>query len=199
MDAQSASARRPAAIGAIFAPQARLGRGGMLAVTVLGVFAGLALSRTGVRFDGLLDVHRTWRGQAVPLTTAVLDQMAAVPVAALAAALVLRLAGHRARPADVLLAVGVARAPLVLVAPTVLAMPVPSELLTAGSPALLAPSPAVVLGGLVAVTGVAWAVVLLASGLRGATGARGWRLAGLTATTVVAAEMAGKGFLAAAG
>lgn len=199
MHARSASAASRPPTDAIFAPQDRLGRGGMLAVTVLAVVGGLALSRFGVRFDGVLDVHRTWRGDAVPFATAVLDQCAALLVAALAAALVLRLVGCRLPPATVLLIVGVARAPLVLVAPAVLAMPVPAELLTAGTAALLAPPPAVVAGGLVAVLGLAWSVVLFATGLRAATGARGWRLTAVTAAAVVAAEVAAKGALAVAG
>lgn len=201
MDVQTPGAPTPAprGLGALVAPHARLGHRGLLALTVFQALAGLVLARAGVRFDGVLDVHRTWRGEPVPLALALLDQIAALPVAAAAALLTLRLAGQRARFGDVVLALGTARVPLVLLGPVVLAMPAPTTLLAPPAAVLVAPPPAVVVGALVAVLGSAWSVALLAAGVRGATGARGWRLVGLAAGAALAAEVAAKLLLAAAG
>jgi hypothetical protein len=113
----------------------------MLTVGLLQALAGLALARAGLRFDGALDVHRTWRGEPVPLATALVDQVAAWPAAVVAALLVLRLWRYRPDAATLALAWGTARAALVLSAPLVLAMPTPAQLLAPGTSALVAPAP----------------------------------------------------------
>jgi hypothetical protein len=126
-----------------------------------------------------------------------LDQAASLLVAGLAAAAVLWLWGHRRAARDAVLLLGVARAPLVLVAPGVLALPTPARFAAAPA-AALALSPAMLAAGVAALVGLVWTVALLVTGLRQATGMRGGRLAAVTAAVVVAAEVAAKLALAAA-
>ena len=201
----------------LLAPFARLGPVGTGGAAVAQALAGLALAPLGLRFDGALDLHRTWRGDAVPWGTALVDQLAAWPVAALAGWLALRLLGHRPSPVATLFVLGAARVALLLAAAVVLAMPTPAELrpildamrvaesagdrvFAPGAGPALPPIPLRVLaGGLLATAGFGWFVALVAGGVRHLTGARGWRLAGATVALVVAAELASKALLAASG
>ena len=52
----------------------------VIALLMLEVAIGVALSRYGVRFDGFIDVHRTPYGLAVPMPVAMIDQVACVMV-----------------------------------------------------------------------------------------------------------------------
>jgi hypothetical protein len=188
--------------GALVAPWRRVGARGLLGAGLAQALAGLALAPRGVRFDGALDVHRTWRGEAVPWGTALLDQLVAWPLAALAATAVLALlaprAGHGAptRPPYGAVAgvIGAARLPLVASAPLVLALPTPERLLAQPAGAL-APSAPLLAASLAATVGLAWCVVLLATGVRHLTGARGGALAGRVLAVIAAAEVASKGAL----
>ena len=183
-----------AAANTIPAPWRRLGVHGMRLAALLQALAGLALARFGVRFDGALDVHRTWQGHPVPIRVAVLDQLTALPVAAAAVVLVLSLAGHRIPFGRIVSILGTARVPLVLGSPTVLALPTPAAIRQ--SPAvLLAASPRLVAASLVGLLAFLAFVMLFATGVRLATGARGWRLAALATAAAAAAEVGSKIFL----
>ncbi len=143
--------------------------------------AGLATSRLGVRYDGALDLHVS--PVAVPLGVAVLDQLLAVGLTSLVMWGVARLVS-RARFVDVLGAVGVSRAPAVLVAvPLALLVPlIPHDYTKTNLPVVLA----IALLGLAGVVAQVWLLVL---GFRTATGARGGRLASALIGGLFAAEL----------
>ncbi|MDB5213259.1 MAG: hypothetical protein JWO86_1186 [Myxococcaceae bacterium] len=160
--------------------------------------AGLATSRLGVRYDGAIDLHVT-RG-AVPIGVAVLDQVLAVGLTSLVMWGAARFVS-RARFVDVLGAVGLSRAPAVLVAvPLAFLVPLlptdPSKFGAAAHDIRL-----LVIVGIIAVVAIAgvvaqiWALVL---GFRTATGARGGRLALSLIGGLFAAEIVVKLVLALA-
>lgn len=179
-------------LGLLVAPQAWLGTRGMAGAAVLQVLAGLALAAVGIRFDGMIDVHRTWQGEPVPWAVALFDQVAAWPVAAVTAWIVLRLWRVAVALGPVAWTLGLARVALVLTAPLVLAMPTPGELVTTLQGPMAAPPASVVVTGLGALVGVSWFLTLVVTGLRQLTGARGTRLAGITVSVLVVAEIASK-------
>lgn len=145
--------------------------------------AGVATSRLGVRYNGALDLH-FGRG-AVPITTALIDELVALPVTALVLWTGARLVS-RARLVDVLGAVGLSRAPAVAVA-------APLALLVPYMPAdPTKPNVVVLAVTLVSLVGVALQIVLLVLGFRTATGTRGTRLAASLVGGLVAAEVATK-------
>lgn len=204
-DAPAVPGRTPTLL---VAPHARLGAPGLSALAGLQAVAGLALARAGVRFDGAIDVHTTWAGDPVPWGVALLDQLVAWPVAALAALAVLRLAGDRVAWWRVALVVGSARVALVLVAALVATLPPPSELLPAlqRTPAGALPTlpPTTSPGTLIAAaTGMVilaiWYVALLVGGLRWLTASRGRRLAARVVGVLVAMELASVACLALMG
>jgi hypothetical protein len=146
--------------------------------------AGLATSRLGVRYDGAIDLHVS--PVAVPMGVAVLDQLLAVGLTSLVMWGVARLVS-RARFVDVLGAVGVSRAPAVLVAvPLALLVPLiphdPHDYTKTNLPVVLA----IALLGLAGVVAQVWTLVV---GFRTATGARGGRLASALIGGLFAAEL----------
>jgi len=146
--------------------------------------AALATSRLGVRYDGALDLHVV--PAAVPLKTALLDQLVAFPLTALVLWGVAKALSRGVRFIDVLGVAGVARLPLVLLAAplTWLTPHVPREPGQA-SAALFA-----VLG--LALVGIGAHITLLVLGFRATTAARGGRLAGAFVGALVAAEVVTK-------
>jgi hypothetical protein len=148
--------------------------------------AAVATSRLGVRYNGALDLH--FVHGAVPFTTALSDQLVAVPVTALVLWGAARLVS-RARFVDVLGAVALSRAPAVELA-------APLALLVPYMPVDPTKPNAVVLGiALVSLVGLALQIVLLVLGFRTATGTRGSRLAGSLVAGLVAAEIVSKSVL----
>jgi hypothetical protein len=131
--------------------------------------AGFATSRLGVRYDGALDLHVS--PATVPIDVAVLDQVLAVGLASLVMWAAARFVS-RARFVDVLGAVGVSRAPAVLIAvPLALLVPlIPHDYTKTNTTVVLA----IALLGLAGVVAQVWILVL---GFRTATGVRGGRLA----------------------
>jgi hypothetical protein len=147
---------------------------------VLVALAGLATSRMGVRYDGALDLHVGPR--AVPIGVALLDQALAFGLTAVVLWGAAR-SVSRARFVDVLGAVGLSRAPAVLIA-------VPLALLIPLLPAdPTKPSPALLVIALVGVVGVVAQIWLLVLGFRTASGCRGGRLAMSILGGLVAAEV----------
>jgi hypothetical protein len=149
----------------------------------LGASAGAAaVSRLGVRFDGLLDVHTA---RAITWRQALVDQVAAFLVpAAVFWALGYALA-RRGRAVDMLSTVGVARLP-----PIVLALPL--ALLGSGlSRAPHLPIGEWLLVGLVLV-GSAAQICLLVLGFKTATGLVGPRLVFGVAFAMILSEIASK-------
>lgn len=143
--------------------------------------AGLATSRLGVRYDGALDLHVT--GGPVAVLTAVVDQLVAFPLTALVVWAVARALSSRTRLVDVAGAVGIARAPLVVIAPLVALL---APAVVAIPPAPSARLVAVALLGAVGLGAQLFALVL---GVRAASGLRSGRLAAAVAGGVVAAEV----------
>jgi hypothetical protein len=145
--------------------------------------AGVATSRLGVRYDGALDLHVV-RG-SVSIATALVDQLVAVLLTALVVWGAARVVS-RARFVDVLGAVGLSRAPSVLVA-------VPLALLVPHMPPdPTKPTPVVLAIALVGLVGIVLQIVLLVLGFRTATGTRGARLAASVVAGLVAAELVTK-------
>jgi len=156
-------------------PSGSLGPGGSLAVAAaLAAGCAVAAAPTGLRFDGTLDVHLA--GEAIPWSTAALDQLVSWALTAAIFWLVALLFGRRRGPGVMLGSVGVARLPLALVAVAALVMlPPPDELLEI---ALTNPlHPDLLLFVAVALPCLAWCVTWLCTGFRTASGLRGWRLA----------------------
>jgi hypothetical protein len=186
-------------LGLVVSPHAWLGDRGMLGAAVFQVLAGLALSGAGIRFDGALDVHRTWQGEPVPWHVAVLDQVASWPIAVVAAWLVLRVWRTPVGLGPLAWTIGLARVALVLIAPLVLAVPTPGELTATLQAPMISPPASVVVTGLAVLVGFLWFLALLTNGLRRLTGARGARLAGIVIGVLVAAEVASKLVVSLAG
>ncbi len=145
--------------------------------------AGLATSRFGVRYDGALDLHVV-RGP-VSIGVAVLDQVVAVGLTAVVMWAAARCVS-RARFVDVLGAVGVSRAPAVLIAvPLALLVPLMPHDPTKPNAAMLGMA-------LIAIVGIVGQIWLLVLGFRTASGARGGRLALAVVSGIVAAEIVTK-------
>lgn len=159
----------------------------------VGALAGLgasavaaAISRLGIRFDGLLDVHTTH--DAVTWKQALVDQGAAFLVPALVfSGLGLALA-RRGRPVDMLGTVGVARLPQVLCATPIALLA--AHVSNGGHLTMLG----WLLVSLV-LLGTAAQVYLLVLGFRTATGLAGARLATGVVGALILAEIASKVFL----
>ena len=164
------------------------------ALVAMQVAIGIGLSRSGVRFDGFLDVHRTLYGDSVPLGIAIVDQVASLLVAIVVAVIIVRAWKPGVSVGSVARVMGVARLPLLLFAPILLALPVPAALaaMTMSASTRIVPPATVVLAGVAAVGSFVCAIVLLVRGLRRITGVLGWPLSGLTVVTVVFVEGAGK-------
>lgn len=137
----------------------RLGERAALGITAVVVAASVGLSRFGVRFDGLLDQHVGAKAP-VPLAHALFDVAAGVLLPALVFFGIARAQSRHVRPVDLLVTLGVARVPGVVLAPFVAAL--------AGRSV-----PAVVAVGLVL---LAASVTLLYQGFRNASGLAGPRL-----------------------
>lgn len=158
-------------------------------VGVAVALASIALSRLHVRFDGALDLHVGTA--AVPLGTAIVDQIVALPITALVMWIAARIGGARAtRPIDVLGVIGVSRVPIVVLGlPIALVSPYVSRDPTKPNAALFALV-------LLALVGVVAQIVLLVGGFRTTTALRGTRLAVTFVGGLVAAEVLTKVLLA---
>ena len=169
----------------------------LAALAAVEIALGLVLARSGVRFDGFLDVHRP-NADAVPFGMALLDQAAGLLVGVVVAVALVRVWRPHVRWSAVALVIALARLPLVICAPAVLAMPPADTIARMASAPLSDPAPLIVLLGLVGAGGVFGCIAVLAIGLRRITGARGWTLAALTFAILAIAEIVGKLVLASA-
>jgi len=151
---------------------------------------GLATSRLGVRYDGAIDLHVV--KHAVPIGVALVDQLVAVVLTAVLMWGAARFVS-RARFVDVLGAVGLSRAPIVLVAvPLAFLVPLlPHDPTQPPNLALLG----VVVFALIGIVAQIWLLVL---GFRTASGARGGRLAVAIVAGLFVAELVTKAALALA-
>lgn len=152
---------------------------------VVVALVALAVSRMGVRFDGALDMHVV--KTAVPITTALVDQLVALPLTALVMWGAARIASKRARFVDVLGVVGVSRlVTVVLAAPIALLTPhIPHE-------PTARPTAALWVMIVLAIICISVQIVLLVQGFRTVTAARGGRLAATFVGGLVVAELATK-------
>ncbi len=155
---------------------------------VVVALGGLATSRLGVRYDGALDLHVV-KGP-VPIAVALGDQLVAFVLTAVVMWGAARFVS-RARFVDVLGAVGLSRAPIVLVA-VPLALLVPLLPRDPTSPPNLALLGVVVL----ALVGIIAQIWLLVLGFRTASGARGGKLAVAIVGGLFVAELVTKAALA---
>ncbi len=171
----------------------------LVALVVLEVVLGLALSRYGVRFDGFMAVHRTAFAEPVPARLAVVDQIAC-SILPLAIALGL-VRSWSVAPAGVAGAViaAAARLPILVVGMVILLMPLPATLAANVVTARESLQPAIVIPALVTVACVVAGLALLVVGLRRTTGARGGVLVLRSIGILVIAELAGRLLLAVAG
>jgi hypothetical protein len=144
----------------------------------------VAMSRLDVRTDGALDVHRA---HGVSLGTALLDQVAAFPLAAVAQWGIARALTPKVRFVDILGAVGLARLPAVLM------MPVVSVLAPQPSPPAL--SPLLLVVALITTVGIGFHIYWLVLGFRTATGFRGGKLTLAFLGALVAGEVASRIFI----
>jgi hypothetical protein len=173
-------------------PMSRLTSVAALGLSAACVAAGGVLSRSGVRFDGALDVHVV---QApVAGATALVDSLVSWPLPALIFWGVARSFGARARFVDALAAVGLARPVALLIAAAGLLLAGPELMAQA---ALGKPSVALILLGLISLPLLAWRVALLVFGFREASGLRGARLAAAATLAIAGAEVVSKIVLAA--
>lgn len=187
---------RPGLLNRLLNPFAALGTAPGLAlaaaVTALGVGVALAF---GVRFDGFLDLHVV---SSTTLRKAVLDQVAAlVPgtLAAWAAALIAsRIAARsdararaNARIVDFAIVVGLARAPITLLA-TPIALFAPK--LAPGAAPVMTPGLALMI--VLSLVGVAGHITWLWQGFRTASGLAGARAVFTFIAAVAASEAASK-------
>jgi len=149
----------------------------------------LATSRLGVRYDGAIDLHVSPAG-AVALPLALGDLVVSVPLTALVFFLAARRLARHVRFVDVLGAVSLARAPIVLAA-------APLALLSrlVGAPTTK-PSAALLALACVGLLGLGGHITLLVLGFRSASGARGGRLAGTFVAALFVSEIAAKTVLA---
>ena len=157
---------------------------------VVVALGGLATSRLGVRYDGALDLHVV-KG-AVPIGVALADQLVAFVLTAVVMWGAARFVS-RARFVDVLGAVGLSRAPIVLVA-------VPLALLVPLLPKNPTAPPNLALLGVVvfALVGIGAQIWLLVLGFRTASGIRGGKLAVAIVGGLFVAELVTKAALALA-
>lgn len=145
--------------------------------------AGVALSRFGVRFDGVIDVHLA--AAPVPLSVALLDGLLAWPLVALMLWGATQLLARQGRLLDFVLAVGLGRFPLLIVAAaTVLLRDLFPE--KPGDPISGAAMTIVVL---VLLPALGWSIALLFQGFRTASGLRGRKLVLTLIATLVFAEL----------
>ena len=163
---------------------------GAAPLTLIGLGAallGVGLERSGLAFDGFLDLHITqqpWRW-----TTSLGHALAAWPLGALVLWLASLLAGRQGRLVDFLGLVGIARLPSVLLAiPSVLILGAAG--LTPGRmPAQL---PSVLVITALALAGVAWLLVIAYRGFGTASGLRGAKRVVAFVAGVLIAEVASK-------
>jgi hypothetical protein len=166
-----------------------------LLVVALGVALQIVGSRMGVRYDGALDVHiasaPTWFMTFLELAI----DLGLTTLVAWAAAFAL---ASRPRAIDVLIAIGIARVPLVIVGlPLVALLPDPETLRQQALSADLS-----WVYGLVAVLvlpAIVWSFVLWFRGYRTATGLAGGRLWGAFFGSILVAELLTKLALAIVG
>jgi hypothetical protein len=104
--------RRARRRASLFNPLEGVAEGRAVQASGLIALAGLALSRFGIRFDGVLDVHLV--SGPVPLRVAFLDAVVSWPMLAVLLWIAARLVSRQGRFIDFLSAVGLARLPLVL-------------------------------------------------------------------------------------
>ncbi|WP_437624915.1 YIP1 family protein [Sorangium sp. So ce1151] len=163
--------------------------GGVAAAAGLAL-AGLsvAITRLGVRFDGFLDLHAT--PDAIPIRTALLEQVVAWPLPALLFWAYARLLRRRVRLIDFLGVTGLARAPLALAA---LALALLAPEAPAGAPTL---TPGLAALAVAATLCLAWFLTLLYQAFRNASGLRGAALIAGFIGLVLASEILSKVALA---
>jgi hypothetical protein len=178
-------------LAGLLRPQSYLRPRTLTLLVLLQAIAGLLLAQFGIRFDGAMDVHRTWLGTAPSFGAAFFDQIAAVPAAAAGGWLALRAWSVRVSYGSLLRLFGVARIPLVLVAPLVLTMPVPARLAAGGFAVGLLPASAA-LTGLLSVAAIVWMLASISLSVRALVPQRGGRLAALVVCVVLVAELFSK-------
>jgi hypothetical protein len=146
----------------------------------------VAMSRLHVRTDGALDIHRA---HGASLGTALLDQVAAFPLAALSQWGIARALTTKVRFVDILGAVGLARLPAVVM------MPIVALLAPAAPPSPPALSPLLLVVALITLVGLGFHIYWLVLGFRTATGFRGGKLTLAFLGALVAGEVASKIFI----
>ena len=175
----------PSSIHLLLHPFERIGGGH---AAVLGLFVSLlsvAIARTGVRFDGLLDLHVP--GHPVAITVALADQLVAWPLAALVFYAYARVVSQHVRFLDFLGMTGFARIPLLIAAPPLrvfsplFGIPDPQHL-PAGFFVLLAVSLVCIVAN----------IALLYQGFKNASGLTGPKLIGGFIALVIGAEIVSK-------
>jgi len=179
---------------ALVSPFEWLPMGHALLVAAVVCGASLLLAwLVGVRFDGAIDMHVS--GYSAPWLTPLLDQLVAWPLFALVLWGASRIVAREGRFIDFLAVVGVARAPLVLMAVVVVvAFPDPNDLLERAMTNPL--DPVLLLVVVLAVPFIVWVFVWLYQGFKVASGARGAGLVIGFVTAVVVAEVVAKVALA---
>ena len=179
-------------------PRAAWWRRFAIVVTLLQCALGLLFSRWGIRFDGAYDIHRTPLAAAVPFVTALVDQIAALPIAAVTAVVMLRMLGVRAKVRDAVIACGCARLPFVLTSPFVMAFRASEGGVGLASGAQTPPLTAFI-AACTLLLALGTMLAMHTDSVRAVSGRRGWALAGTTLSVVVGAEVASKVFIAASG
>jgi len=181
----AAAARpRPPLARWLFQPMEILPTGRALAIGAAAALAGALVSvLLGVRFDGALDAHGP-APDPVPPVDAIVDLVLVWPVTALICWGVARLFTRQGRLVDFLAAVGVARAGWLI-----LGLLIGTVGRAVDDGALLSVGPAELIFALALVLPVsAWAIALLVTGFRTASGLRGVRLAVGAVIALVLAE-----------
>jgi hypothetical protein len=151
--------------------------------------AAIVLGTAGVRFDGALDLHLP--GAPVRLVSAVRDTVVATLCLILALQAASRVLARRGRTRDFVVAVGLARIPLLVTGALLLALsPPPDEILRRATenPA----DPLLLLVAVASVPGLVLYLALLYQGFRSASGLLGARLVIAFISALVVAEVASK-------
>ncbi|XXX79469.1 YIP1 family protein [Sorangium sp. So ce134] len=172
-------------------PFERFGGGAAAAAGLAVAALSVAITRLGVRFDGFLDLHTA--PEAIPLATALLEQVVVWPLPALLFWAYARLLRCRVRIVDFLGVTGLSRAPLALAAIALgLLAPAPP----AGGPVL---TPALAAFAVLATLCLVWFLTLLTQGFKNASGLRGAPLVAGLIGLVLVSEIVSKVALARLG
>lgn len=172
-------------LAALVDPFDRFGGGTAALLGAAVAVASVAVSRLGVRFDGLLDLHVD-RASVPALHVAIADQIAGWLLPAVSFWLFARVFGKHVRLLDFVGMTGLARLPLLVAALVLLPITPPAAEITAEPSASLL---AIALIGLVFVVAN---VTLLYTGFRNASGLTGAKLVGGFIGLVVVVEALSK-------